>query len=221
MQLPAALEQTTLGDVLGVLHRGRSFGVLELEEFATGRRHEIHFWDGQVVNVVVGVAGVPPLGEVLCRRVNNRFLPAAIHRATFTWGQRCSCMGASVAVRKRRVALIERRLAPRKNDPARGTARNTTRVTALRCKTTAPRVTTRCSVCPKARLSTTSNARSACGRASGTRTAAFTWGSKPCAEPKRGFGACVRATNACVDSRPRAWLRERRSFGPGAGVAVA
>lgn len=90
MQLPAALEQTTLGDVLGVLHRGRSFGVLELEEFATERRHEIHFWDGQVVNVVVARAGVPPLGEVLCRRVNNRFLPAAIHRATLRLGDRRS-----------------------------------------------------------------------------------------------------------------------------------
>ncbi len=90
MQLPAALEQTTLGDLLGTLHRGRAFGVLELQEWLTSRRHEIQFWDGQVVQVNVSRADTAPLGEVLCRRVANPFLPAAIHRATLRLGDRRS-----------------------------------------------------------------------------------------------------------------------------------
>lgn len=80
MQLPAALSQTTLGDLLGTLHRGRSYGVLELVEAPSGWVHEIHLWDGYVVGVHV-TRGCVSLGEVLCRRSSDPLLPGAVRRA--------------------------------------------------------------------------------------------------------------------------------------------
>lgn len=80
MQLPATLEQTTLGDLLGTLYRGRVFGVLELGELPSGWRHEVRIWDGYVVGVNV-TRGCATLGEVLCRRSDNPLLPGAVMRA--------------------------------------------------------------------------------------------------------------------------------------------
>lgn len=80
MQLPATLSQTTLGDLLGTLHRGRSYGVLELVEAPSGWIHEIQLWDGCVVGVQV-TRGCVTLGEVLCRRSNDPLLPGAVRRA--------------------------------------------------------------------------------------------------------------------------------------------
>ncbi len=50
MLLPGRLRQTTLGDLLGTLHRARVHGTLELAE-DLGRTHRIHVADGMVVAV--------------------------------------------------------------------------------------------------------------------------------------------------------------------------
>ena len=50
MLLPGRLRQTTLGDLLGTLHRGRVHGTLELAE-DLGRTHRIHLADGLIVAV--------------------------------------------------------------------------------------------------------------------------------------------------------------------------
>jgi hypothetical protein len=50
MHLPGRLRSTTLGDVLGALHRARAHGTLELVE-DRGRAHRVHFSQGLVVAV--------------------------------------------------------------------------------------------------------------------------------------------------------------------------
>lgn len=80
MQLPSALEQTTLGDVLGTLYRGRGFGVLEVAT-PSGRVHEIELRDGCVSKVNVDSGAAPRLGEVLCARLGGPQLPGAVWRA--------------------------------------------------------------------------------------------------------------------------------------------
>jgi hypothetical protein len=70
MYLPGNLQATTLGDVLGSLHRLGASGVLELIEQrspAAGRRHRIHLHRGLVTDVE-SPAAVPRLGEVLVQR---------------------------------------------------------------------------------------------------------------------------------------------------------
>lgn len=67
MNLPGRLRLTTLGDLLGVLHRARASGVLELVEAegaATGRAHRIHLCEGLVDDVETALLHAP-LGEVL------------------------------------------------------------------------------------------------------------------------------------------------------------
>ena len=52
--LPARLERSTLGDLLGSLHRGRANGRLELVEVegpTAGARRTIHLADGAIVRV--------------------------------------------------------------------------------------------------------------------------------------------------------------------------
>lgn len=68
MRLPSKLSQSTLGDLLGALHRARTTGVLELVELghANGRAHRIHLTLG-LVSAVETSARVPPLGEILVR----------------------------------------------------------------------------------------------------------------------------------------------------------
>lgn len=73
MQLPGRLSSSTLGDLLGTLHRARTSGALELLELrgptgqgVPGRRHVIHFVRGLVVAIDTD-ARVPPLGEILRR----------------------------------------------------------------------------------------------------------------------------------------------------------
>ena len=63
MQLPGRLKATTLGDLLGSLHRGRVSGTLELVE-ASGRAHRIHLSNGLVTAVEVDRAA-SSLGEIL------------------------------------------------------------------------------------------------------------------------------------------------------------
>lgn len=63
MQLPGQLKNTTLGDLLGALHRERADGVLELIE-PDGRRHQIELRDGDVEHVETDRGG-PLLGDLL------------------------------------------------------------------------------------------------------------------------------------------------------------
>lgn len=63
MQLPGRLKATTLGDLLGALHRGAASGTLELVE-TTGRAHRVHLARGLVTAVEVDRAAAS-LGEIL------------------------------------------------------------------------------------------------------------------------------------------------------------
>lgn len=63
MQLPGRLKDTTLGDLLGALHRDRVTGFLELVE-PSQRTHRIELWDGKV-QAVETEAPAPRLGDLL------------------------------------------------------------------------------------------------------------------------------------------------------------
>jgi DnaJ-domain-containing protein 1 len=65
MQLPGRLKATTLGDLLGALHRESSTGTLELVE-DRGRVHRVHLALGRVVAVELDGAA-PSLAEILRR----------------------------------------------------------------------------------------------------------------------------------------------------------
>jgi hypothetical protein len=67
MNLPGRLTRTTLGDLLGVLHRAGASGVLELvEPSGAGRTHRVFLTAGLVDDVETDRAH-PPLGELLLR----------------------------------------------------------------------------------------------------------------------------------------------------------
>jgi DnaJ-domain-containing protein 1 len=53
VELPGLLERSTLGDVLGALHRDRVSGALRLDEIGagSGHRHVIHWRDGLIHHV--------------------------------------------------------------------------------------------------------------------------------------------------------------------------
>lgn len=63
MLLPGRIELTTLGDLLGALHRERVTGALELSE-PNGASHRVHFRAGVVSGVETSLS-CPPLGRVL------------------------------------------------------------------------------------------------------------------------------------------------------------
>ncbi|MGA7123857.1 MAG: J domain-containing protein [Polyangiaceae bacterium] len=65
MHLPSRLRSTTLGDLLGALHRARSSGTLELAE-DRGRVHRIHLTQGLVTAVELDGAALS-LAEILRR----------------------------------------------------------------------------------------------------------------------------------------------------------
>ncbi len=65
MQLPGRLKATTLGDLLGALHRSAASGTLELAE-ANGRVHRIHLASGLVTAVELDRASAS-LAELLRR----------------------------------------------------------------------------------------------------------------------------------------------------------
>jgi DnaJ-domain-containing protein 1 len=80
MLLPGSLRATTLGDVLGGLHRQKVTGVLEIIDQkppTVGRRHRIHLEQGLVAHVETPLP-VPPIGEVL---VQQGMLSARQHGA--------------------------------------------------------------------------------------------------------------------------------------------
>jgi hypothetical protein len=71
MRLPSRLAASTLGDLLGALHRSRTTGLLELSEVpgaidraVPGRRHRIHLFCGLVAGVETSLPHAP-LGRVL------------------------------------------------------------------------------------------------------------------------------------------------------------
>jgi hypothetical protein len=69
MILPGSLRSTTLGDVLGQLHRGRVRGELEIigqDAPYAGTHHSIAFDQGRVADVQTQLP-IPRLGEVLMR----------------------------------------------------------------------------------------------------------------------------------------------------------
>ncbi|XYI01716.1 J domain-containing protein [Sorangium sp. So ce1128] len=71
MQLPSRLSTSTLGDLLGALHREKTTGLLELCELRTpsgstvpGRQHRIQLFSGLVTAIETPLR-VPRLGEIL------------------------------------------------------------------------------------------------------------------------------------------------------------
>ncbi len=67
MNLSGRLAATTLGDLLGTLHRARASGTLELTEDAgpvAGRVHRLRF-DAGLLHFVESTLGAPRLGEML------------------------------------------------------------------------------------------------------------------------------------------------------------
>ncbi len=69
MQLPGRLRLTTLGDLLGALHRACASGILELVEVEgarAGKSHRVHFDSGLVEDVDTSLSH-PRLGEILAR----------------------------------------------------------------------------------------------------------------------------------------------------------
>jgi DnaJ-domain-containing protein 1 len=66
MQLPGRLKATTLGDVLGALHRAAASGTLELAE-SNGRVHRVHVTSGLVTAVELDRASAS-LAEILRRQ---------------------------------------------------------------------------------------------------------------------------------------------------------
>ncbi|MDB4942246.1 MAG: hypothetical protein JWP97_1780 [Labilithrix sp.] len=66
MQLPGRLKATTLGDLLGALHRSHSTGTLELAE-NSGRVHRVHVTQGKIIAVELDRAAAS-LAEILRRQ---------------------------------------------------------------------------------------------------------------------------------------------------------
>ena len=69
MQLPGRLRMTTLGDLLGALHRACASGTLELVEVdgvRAGRSHRVFFDSGLIEDVDTSL-NHPRLGEILAR----------------------------------------------------------------------------------------------------------------------------------------------------------
>lgn len=69
MQLPGRLRMTTLGDLLGALHRSYASGTLELVEVdgvRAGRSHRVFFASGLIEDIDTSLDH-PRLGEILAR----------------------------------------------------------------------------------------------------------------------------------------------------------
>jgi hypothetical protein len=89
MKLPGRLRLTTLGDVLGALHRETASGVLELTE-DRGATHRIHLAQGVITQIETGLsrqrlgellAGQGFLGARALARLARRLLEAPSRRA--------------------------------------------------------------------------------------------------------------------------------------------
>lgn len=82
MRLPGRLKSTTLGDLLGQLHRERADGTLELVE-GSGRRHRVHVATGLVVAVELDGGESATLADLLRREaaLDDAVLRRALLRA--------------------------------------------------------------------------------------------------------------------------------------------
>jgi hypothetical protein len=89
MKLPGRLRLTTLGDVLGALHRENASGILELTE-DRGATHRIHLAQGVITQIETGLsrqrlgellAGQGFLGARALARLARRLLEAPSRRA--------------------------------------------------------------------------------------------------------------------------------------------
>jgi len=80
MILPGRLRLTTLGDLLGVLHRERATGILEMTE-ASGRVHRLHV-DAGLVHLVDSAVPAARIGDILKRRgfVDDSSLSSIVER---------------------------------------------------------------------------------------------------------------------------------------------
>lgn len=90
MRLGGRLKETTLGDVLGQLCRGRISGTLELVEDrgpAAGRVHRVHLLEGRIAQVHTPLA-VTPLGSVLARMQGLDLEPSRGGRALDLGGRK-------------------------------------------------------------------------------------------------------------------------------------
>ena len=120
MHLPGRLKATTVGDLLGTLHRARASGTLELSE-DSGRVHRMHLVEGRVTSVELDGASSPLLtilrqsGHVdeslqrrsILRAMSSRRMVGEVLVADFQLSP--AVVGA--AVRKQlleRLALLER-----------------------------------------------------------------------------------------------------------------
>lgn len=63
MRIPGRLKDTTLGDVLGALHRERATGTLELRELGSARVHHVKLDEGEILGVDSALG--PRLGTLL------------------------------------------------------------------------------------------------------------------------------------------------------------
>jgi hypothetical protein len=72
LELPASLRQSTLGDVLGALHRHRVSGALRLDEAdgAGSASHTIHWLDGLIYDVETPLS-VTPFAQLLRREAER------------------------------------------------------------------------------------------------------------------------------------------------------
>ncbi len=76
VELPGELHRSTLGDVLGTLHRCDATGSLVLQEPPEGRRHAIH-WQRGLIREVETPGEVTPLSLLLVRAQRESARPTA------------------------------------------------------------------------------------------------------------------------------------------------
>src|SRR5690606_5658053 len=97
MRLPGSLHSTTLGDLLGMLHRADSNGILELVETRgpwSGRRHRVHLSRGLVAGVDTELP-VARLGDILLSEglVSRQLLEGVARRSA---GSGCGRIGQAL-----------------------------------------------------------------------------------------------------------------------------
>jgi hypothetical protein len=211
MNLPGRLKMTTLGDLLGTLHRAEATGTLELAE-DVGRTHRVYLSGGFVVSVEIDGAALT-LGDILRRdhALEDDLLKRSLLRAMSS--QR---LHGDVLVRDFRVddaivgaALRQQILARLERLDLLIDARVLFRV-AVRT----PRSALMGSPVPPSQfLAGKKRARDAAGRANGTRTA----GARLCA-PERTRDVALRvlgvSTTADEPEIRRAYRRLARAFHP-------
>ncbi|MCL2724978.1 MAG: DnaJ domain-containing protein [Polyangiaceae bacterium] len=101
MQLPGRLKTTTLGDLLGVIHRNASTGTLELAE-SNGRIHRVFLARGLITAVELDCASLAESREIDGRALRRRIM----QRLAVLEELRDAVICFRVAVRSPRCALV-------------------------------------------------------------------------------------------------------------------